>query len=381
MESVLYIIAAFLLLSILIILHELGHYLVGKLLGFTVVEFSIGLGPKLFGKKGKETEFTLRALPVGGSCRFYGEDQEVQDERCFNAQKPWKRFLVVAAGPAVNIVFALLLSFCLLLAFGTVSGGGDAVVQLVEIETDAAADRNGLQSGDIVLRANGAPVLDVNAFVETVREQREDRITLLINRGGRIDVTETVTEGETTVERIGVIGGEELTVVVEGIRDKTTGNNRLGVTLNGYYSEITHTEYNVFSAAIGAFPYCWEITKSIYQSLWQLVSCQVEFSQMSGVVGTVDVMSRVMQEGETAGEVVQLVLMLLALISVNLGIVNLLPLPALDGGRLIFLLLEMLRGKPIPPEKEGFIHFAGLVLLLLLMVVLTVSDVLRCFGG
>lgn len=381
MESVLYIIAAFLLLSILIILHELGHYLVGKLLGFTVVEFSIGLGPKLFGKKGKETEFTLRALPVGGSCRFYGEDQEVQDERCFNAQKPWKRFLVVAAGPAVNIVFALLLSFCLLLAFGTVSGGGDAVVQLVEIETDAAADRNGLQSGDIVLRANGAPVLDVNAFVETVREQREDRITLLINRGGRIDVTETVTEGETTVERIGVIGGEELTVVVEGIRDKTTGNNRLGVTLNGYYSEITHTEYNVFSAAIGAFPYCWEITKSIYQSLWQLVSCQVEFSQMSGVVGTVDVMSRVMQEGETAGEVVQLVLMLLALISVNLGIVNLLPLPALDGGRLIFLLLEMLRGKPIPPEKEGFIHFAGLVLLLLLMVALTVSDVLRCFGG
>lgn len=381
MESVLYIIAAFLLLSILIILHELGHYLVGKLLGFTVVEFSIGLGPKLFGKKGKETEFTLRALPVGGSCRFYGEDQEVQDERCFNAQKPWKRFLVVAAGPAVNIVFALLLSFCLLLAFGTGSGGGDAVVQLVEIETDAAADRNGLQSGDIVLRANGAPVLDVNAFVETVREQREDRITLLINRGGRIDVTETVTEGETTVERIGVIGGEELTVVVEGIRDKTTGNNRLGVTLNGYYSEITHTEYNVFSAAIGAFPYCWEITKSIYQSLWQLVSCQVEFSQMSGVVGTVDVMSRVMQEGETAGEVVQLVLMLLALISVNLGIVNLLPLPALDGGRLIFLLLEMLRGKPIPPEKEGFIHFAGLVLLLLLMVALTVSDVLRCFGG
>ena len=119
MHTIWYILLTILGISVLVITHELGHFLMGRALGFTITEFSVGLGPKLFGIKGKRTEFTLRALPIGGSCRFYGEDQEVQDERCFNAKPAWKRFLVVLAGPLVNILTCVALCFGVLLAFGS----------------------------------------------------------------------------------------------------------------------------------------------------------------------------------------------------------------------------------------------------------------------
>lgn len=381
MTVFLYALLAFLLLSILIVLHELGHYLVGKWLGFTIVEFSIGLGPKLFGRKGKETEFTLRALPIGGSCRFYGEDQEVQDGRCFNAQKAWKRLLVVAAGPIVNILFALLLSFCILLAFGTRTAGDECITQISVVEEGSAAERAELKKGDVLLTLDGHTIENNAMPAQLLQKVRENEVELTVYRGGAIEVEETYSEGDTTITRYGLTGGEVVTVTVTDIRDNVTGNNRLGVSLQDLYVEEAFTEYNVATAAVGAFPYTWDIVKSVYEAIGMLITGKAGLSEMSGPVGTVDLMSDILANGRNVSEVISLILVLLALISVNLGIMNLLPLPALDGGRIIFLLIELVRKKPIAPEKEGFIHFIGMVLLLLLMVVLTVSDIMRCFGG
>lgn len=381
MTVVLYVLLAFLLLSVLIVLHELGHYLVGKWLGFTIVEFSIGLGPKIFGKKGKETEFTLRALPIGGSCRFYGEDQEVKDGRCFNAQKAWKRLLVVAAGPIVNILFAVLLAFVLLLAFGTTTAGEETITRIAEVEAGSAAEKAELEVGDVLLSLNGTEIENNAMPAELLQSVRENEVELSIYRGGTFAVEETYREGDTTYTRYGLTGGEVIEVTVTDIRDPVTGNNRLGVSLQGLYVEEAYTEYNVATAFVGAFPYTWDIAKSVYEALGMLLSCEAGLSDMAGPVGTVDLMSDILASGRNVGEVLNLILVLLAMISVNLGIMNLLPLPALDGGRILFLLLEMIRKKPIAPEKEGMVHFIGMVLLLVLMLVLTVSDVLRCFGG
>ena len=188
MTVVLYVLLAFLLLSVLIVLHELGHYLVGKWLGFTIVEFSIGLGPKIFGKKGKETEFTLRALPIGGSCRFYGEDQEVKDGRCFNAQKAWKRLLVVAAGPIVNILFAVLLAFVLLLAFGTTTAGEETITRIAEVEAGSAAEKAELEVGDVLLSLNGTEIENNAMPAELLQSVRENEVELSIYRGGTFAV-------------------------------------------------------------------------------------------------------------------------------------------------------------------------------------------------
>ncbi len=399
MSSVLYIILAILILSVLIVLHELGHYLMGKWLGFGIVEFSIGMGPVLLRKKGKETDLTLRAFLIGGSCQFYGEDQSVPEEqepngaqpesprfppeKSFNAQKVWKRFLVVVAGPLMNVLTALVLAFVLLLAFGTtVQRGTEQLIQVTEVEADSAAERAGIEAGDLLVAINGSEFTDYDAFSATFSAVRDNETDVVVLRGAELKET-AQPEGDGTVYTVSAEGGERITLHATEIRDLHTGNNRLGVSLILVTRDRVETKYNVLTAAAASFPYCWNMIRQVYGALFDLITGKACISEMSGVIGTVSIMSDTMQTASAYGiaDVIYVILALGALISVNFAVVNLLPFPALDGGRLIFILIEMVRGKPVPPEKEGMVHFIGMILLVVLIAVLMVSDLINCFRG
>ncbi len=383
MSSILYAILAILILSVLIVLHELGHYLMGKWLGFGIVEFAIGIGPVLFRKKGKETDFVIRAFLIGGACQFEGEDQGVSSAKSFNAQAVWKRFLVVVAGPLMNVLTALVLAFCILLGFGTSEViGNERIVAVTEVEADSAAEHAGLAAGDILTAVNGTTFTDYDGFKAAFDAVRENEVDLVVLRGATM--TEQQSEaGDVTYHEVVVDGGESVTLHASDIRDKRTGNNRLGVSLSIAYRKVSFTKYNVLTAAVGAFPYCWDLIRQVYGALFDLFTGKACINQMSGVIGTVSVMSESMEAASAFGisDVIYVILVLGALISVNFAVVNLLPFPALDGGRLVFIVIEMLRGKPMDPEKEGMVHFVGMMLLLALIVVLMVSDLMNCFRG
>lgn len=397
MSSVLYIILAILILSILIVLHELGHYLVGKAFGFGIMEFSIGMGPVLFRVRGKETDFTLRAFPIGGSCRFFEEtgtdpdgesDEQPKEprfppERSFNAQKVWKRLLVIVAGPLMNVMTALVLAFVLLLSFGaTVDAGKEQIVQVTEVEADTAAARAGVQAGDILLSVDGKTFSDYAGFSEAFSAVRANEVDLVVLRGAEIKTEETK-NGDSTTYVTTESGGEQISLHATDIRDKHTGNNRLGVSLALLTRSYYEQRYNVLTAAGASFPYCWNMIRQVYGALFDLFTGKACINQMSGVIGTVSIMSDTMQTASAygVGDVIYVILLLGALISVNFAVVNLLPIPALDGGRLVFIVIEIIRGKPIPPEKEGIVHFIGMILLLVLIAVMMVSDLINCFRG
>ncbi len=403
MHTIWYILLTILGLSVLVITHELGHFLMGRWLGFTITEFSIGLGPKLFGIKGKQTEFTLRALPIGGSCRFYGEDgsdekekkhpeafsEDIEtsaeepkkpDPKLFSAMPAWKRFLVVIAGPLTNILTCVILCFVILLAYGrtTVSS---SFMRVAEVSEGSPAEEAGVEPGDIVVSVNGERFEDYQGLRRLMNSADPATTEIGVLRGAQTE--ETVREEGRVRERtVSVTGGTELTLKLSRLNvDPKTGDKLMGVDTQWIAYTVKEESFTVGTAALQAFPETWETGKLVYQSLWMLITGKASCRDMTGIVGTVDVVSDTVAQAETASDAVYLFLFLMALIAVNLGIVNLLPLPALDGGRLIFIILEMIRKKPVPPEKEGMVHLIGMALLLLLMLALTVSDIIRCFGG
>ena len=401
-----YILLAILGLSVLVITHELGHYLMGKWLGFTITEFSVGLGPKIFGIKGKQTEFTLRALPIGGSCRFFGEDgandekdkidpkafeddeacgqpgePKKPDERLFTSKPAWKRFLVVLAGPVMNILTCTLICFVLLLAYGTRSASRECTMIIDSASEGTPAFEAGVEKGDIPVAVNGQRFTDDEQFRSLMNAADLYGMDLTVLRGATVDQPVAKTDhGEET--RLVITGGTETVLHFDRLTvDDKTGDRRLGVTVYWVANTYTKETYSVGRAALMAFPETWNMGKLVYESLGMIISGRASCRDVTGIVGTVDAISDTMAQSQSTADAVQTFLWLMALIAVNLGIVNLLPLPALDGGRLIFIIIEMIRRKPVPPEKEGMVHLVGMILLLALMLALTVSDVVRCFGG
>ena len=399
-----YILLAILGLSVLVITHELGHYLMGKWLGFTITEFSVGLGPKIFGIKGKETEFTLRALPIGGSCRFYGEDgnddkdkqhpeafsEDVDtpeetpkkpDERLFSSKPAWKRFLVVLAGPLTNILTCVVLCFVMLVGADVLLEQSKEELLVVDtVDENGPAEKAGMQAGDVILSIDGTTLTDAEALDTALNNASMDGMTVTVQRNAAFE-TEQTTEGKQTTTEFRITGGTTETLQFGSLLDQQTGNKRMHITFRMLpYRQVTE-RYSVWKAAYMAFPETWNLGKAVYQSLGMLISGQASCRDVTGVVGTVDYVSDAMAQSETASDAWEMFLWFMALIAVNLGIINLLPLPALDGGRLVFIVIEMIRRKPVPPEKEGMVHLIGMIALLLLMLALTISDIVRCFGG
>lgn len=344
MTTFLSILAALLVLSVFVVVHELGHFVAGRLLGFTVLEFAVGMGPAILKKEKNGITYSLRAFPIGGMCRFYGEDEEAKDGRSFASHPVWKRIIVVAAGPVMNILTAILFAVVSLMSYGVYVDV--PTVQELSSETAPAAVA-GIEPGDVLYAING-----------DVIESYEETSELILGASG-VEMTITVQRD-----------GELVDLIVRDFYNEAEGRNLIGITY-GYGRE----RYGLFKAIGSSFRYVWDIFVEMARFIGSIFTQGVQAGDVVGPVGTVTIIGQAVRTG------FETVLYLAVLISVNLAFMNLLPLPALDGGRLVFLVIEAIRRKPVPPEKEGMVHFAGLVLLMLLMVYLTVSDVRGLVNG
>ena len=351
MIKILYVIIAIFMLGFIVTIHEFGHYLVGRICGIGIVEFSIGMGPKLFGFHRKGIQYSIRAIPIGGYCAFVGEDEKNDDPRAMNNQPVWKRFLTVAAGPVMNFVLGYL--FCAILLSNFILA--EYLPRISYIYEDTAAAECGIELGDVITEINGTPISFDQEGVAAVREtlsaaDPEEEVLLTLNRDG-----ETV----------------ELSVQRTLVTDEESGASAylLGVAFGG-------RTYTCPEALKSSCKYMVDFTATMLKSLKDLIFRGAGVGDVMGPVGIISFVS-----DQVYDQKLYALVYWIFVLSLNIGIMNLLPLPALDGGRLVFLIVEAIRRKPIPPEKEGMVHAIGMGLLFLLIIAITFKDVVRLITG
>lgn len=338
------IIIALFIFSFIILFHELGHFLFAKKNGICVEEFCLGLGPTLIGKQIGETFYSLKLLPFGGACMMKGEDEESTDSRAFGNKSVLARISVVFGGPLFNFILAFVLSIILI---GLV---GSDVAVLSDVETGSPAYEAGLRKGDQITKIDGSRVHNFREIsYYLLLENSSDPFSLEYKRDD----------------------GTKETAMVTPKLDEDTGNYRIGIKSSGYQrlNPIQTVQYSFYEVRCQI--------KVTLLSLKQLVLGKIGLNNISGPVGIVSVIGDTYSQAKTYGFLVILesMLNLTILLSANLGVMNLLPLPALDGGRLVFLIIEGIRGKAINPDREGQIHYIGLLLLLGLMLVVMIKDI------
>lgn len=343
---ILTIIGAIIIFSVIIFVHELGHFIAAKAFRVNVLEFALGMGPAIFKKQGKETLYSVRAIPMGGFCKMEGEDEDTGTNGAFSSKKPIPKIIILIAGATMNILlgFIIVTSITAVSAFQA-GGMSSTVVASVSSEASAAAF---LKPGDKIVKVNNSTVhikRDISFALSDVSGDREYNIEYI--RDGK-RYSNTFTPMETTY-------------------DDGSKGYIIGFT-------IAPAKIGVFSILHeGFFQTVWMV-KLVFVSLGMLFNGRANVSDMSGPVGVVSAMNTAAQSG------ILDFLFFAAFLTVNIGVMNLLPLPALDGGRTVFALIELIFKKPVPPEKEGVVHFIGFALLIALMVFVTWNDILRLFG-
>ncbi len=355
MSTLFFLLIAVVLLGILIAVHEGGHFLTARLTGIPVREYAIGMGPKLLSRTGRKSGvvYSLRAIPMGGFCAFYGEDSTdktaQEDPRAFSRQKLWKRILTVLMGPGMNFLLAFLVLFLWLWIGGTYEIVS-ADITVASVTAGSPAEEAGFAAGDVIVAVNGAAVGSPADVQQATNAWSEADGPLLY-----------------TARR----GGEELLIPCMPRRDGDAW--RIGISMNAENIVTRPVPVSFGQAVSAAFDDCVYVGGAIFRAVAGLFRGQ-GWDEVSGPVGTVGVITEQVRDYGLDG-----FLNLLVVISVNLGVMNLLPIPGLDGSRILFMLLEGVRGKAIPPEKEAVVHLAGMVLLFGLMIFLTVRDVGRFF--
>ena len=341
------IILAILAFGMLVIVHEFGHFITAKRGGVQVNEFWIGMGPTLLKKEHNGTLYCLKLLPFGGACVMEGEDEDSESEHAFGKASLPRRMLIVAAGALMNFLVGFLIVLAVIQPNGPNGGYIVSTIDSVDPASTAAA-AGGLQAGDEILEVDGYNILLRSDF------------EMALSRGM-----------DTTYEVVVRRDGEKVTlpaVVLEATIEGEDGRKMIGLTFTEQPDSIgMHVNMAVRTSL--------NYARLVWVSLGMLVSGQVGVDQLSGPVGVASVMAT------TASYSISAFLQLVAFISINLGVMNLLPLPALDGGRLVFLIIEGIRRKPVPAKYEGYIHAAGLMLLLALMVYVTGQDIVRIIAG
>ncbi|MBQ9375885.1 MAG: site-2 protease family protein [Ruminococcus sp.] len=343
------IIIALIIFEVIIIIHELGHFIVAKACGVKVNEFAIGMGPAIIKKQKGETLYSWRVFPIGGYCSMEGEDKESDSDRAFCKKPVPKRMAIVVAG----IVMNLLLGYILLIIHTSLTAP-ITTTKISWFEDNAKSQSTGLKIGDEVVKINGMRIFTPMDMSYQFQNDKDSIFDMTVIRDGeKVNLDNVAFETNDKTMHIDFrVASKEATVgsVLSFSLKQTLSDGRL-----------------------------------IYISLYDLITGKYSIRDLSGPVGIVDTIGEVIDsqtDEETGIDWSGLIVTMLsmgAFITINIGLFNLLPLPALDGGRLIFLIIELIRRKPVPTEKEGMVHLIGLVALLLLMVFVTVSDVLKLF--
>lgn len=427
---------ALVIFSLVVIIHEFGHYIFARKGGITVNEFSLGMGPRLFSFDAAGTKWSVKLLPIGGSCMMEGEDEASDDEGAFANKSVWVRIWTVFGGPLFNFILAFVLS---LFVIGSV---GVDKSNIVSVTNGYPAEQAGLRAGDVITKINGTninigrevssyfvfhPLSDENVKIEVkrgdeklsfdVKPQEKERFYLGFgyNPGDGEAVIDSVTE-DGALKAAGAKAGDVITAVngtaissgnalnnyftenpLDGketkinVKRADTGNiEEISVTPKsagssytlGMVSNTAREKVGIGGTLYYALNETKYVVVTTVESLKMMVTGRVKAKDIAGPVGIVNMIGNSYEQSKNEGIMVILLSMasISILISANLGVMNLLPIPALDGGRLVFLIIEAVRGKPIDPDKEGKVHFAGFVLLMILMVVILFNDILRIIG-
>ena len=335
------IIIAIIVFGLIITIHELGHFTVAKLCKIKVNKFAIGMGPILFKKQKGETEYSLRLFPIGGFVSMEGEDEESNDDRAFSKRPILHRMAVVVAGAIMNIILGFILVIIITSASNQI-----ITTKVAGFQEGATSSETGLQVGDKILKVNGMKIFTDSDVAYKLRTDSDGIVSMQVLRDGKkVNLDE---------------------VKFKLAKDEKTDKNYLTIDFI-----VNAEKKNFFNVIDYSFRKTVSVGRLIWLSFADLVTGQYNLNDLSGPVGIIDAI------GEAKSYGLDSLLNLVVFITINVGIFNLLPLPALDGGRLIFLIIEAIRRKPVPQEKEAMVHFIGIVLLMILMVIVTFNDIFK----
>lgn len=357
-----YILLAILILLIMITVHEFGHYIAGKIFKFGIDEFSIGFGPKLFSRKSKKSGevFSVRALPVGGFCAFKGEDEDSDDPSAFNNKKPWQRIIVLVSGALMNYLLALLV---ITLMFG-IYGQSALMTYKTSTSTEFESEYC-LQDRDVLLNVNDKSVYLTTDLMDAISgKEKGEIIPVTVRRAGENVKVNIKLRTDTHFENL-----EDVKKLYDalGIHYQLDDNNQMIDV--GLYS--TGVKHGFFKTLGMSFEYSFKLAGTIFTVLGQLITGALGINSLGGTVTTISVTANAIRVGG-----LRYFLNMMSFIGVNLAVFNLLPIPALDGARVVFTAIEWVRKKPLSRRVEGIIHAVGLVSLLLFSVLV---DLQWCF--
>lgn len=348
--NILLILIGILLFEILIISHEWGHFVTAKTFGVKVNEFALGMGPKIFSVQRGETNFSIRLFPFGGFCAMEGEDETSNNPRAFNNIKPWKRMIVLAAGATMNLIFGFILTLIMMaqsnsFISNTVSGFAE----------NATSHACGLQEGDEILKVNGTHVFTSKDISFAILTSEKNSFDFKVRRNG--EKTELKNIEFETVEK------EDGTKAIKI-------DFKLDKIPKSFFTVIKEAFLDIISTV--------QIT---WLSLIGIITGKFSLKEITGPVGMVSMIGTATSKGLEVSlwAAINNMVSVVALIALNLGIMNLLPLPALDGGRIVFALFEQLTGKKISEKYEGLVHTVGFILLMIFIALITFHDITRLF--
>jgi len=338
------ILASILVFGAIIMIHELGHFFAARLNGITVTDFSFGMGPKLLHFKKGDTTYCLRLFPIGGSCTMLGDDEDIDEKGSFSKAKVWRRVTVIIAGAVMNLVLGFIVLFGL-----TATSPYIKTRTVAGFSENSVAEQAGFMVGDTIVAVNGRNMYTTQDIEYELVRMKDNTADFVVLRDG-----------------------EKISIPNVQFNTKIYSDGSEGPDIDFYIKVQEKTFGSVLKESA-----LWtvSITRLIFVSFVDLITGNVPINQLSGPVGIVGVIS------EAASIGIGPVLLILAFISINLGVFNLLPLPALDGGRLVFLIFEGITRKKFPMKYEAIVHFAGIILLFGLMIFVTYNDISKLFTG
>lgn len=360
------ILIAILFFGIIIFIHEFGHFIFAKLFKVRVNEFALGMGPTLLKKQGKETLYSLRLFPIGGFCAMEGEEEESDSEGSFSKKAVWKRMIIVSAGAAFNLILGLIICAVIL-------GSGSLISTTTIHSFDEKAVSNidgGLKEGDKIVEIDGKHVYSSFDLSFLMQRNANGVFDFVVKRDGeKVELNDVKFATEKNEDGKNTIIYDFIIVGIPSFKGLSAAENKAAY----FFSALGNSVKYSFGDAVS-------IGRMVYLSLFDLATGQYHLSDLSGPVGTMQIIAEAAQESASSFDF-SFLLTIMALITINIGLFNLLPIPALDGGRLFFMLIELIFRKPVPAKYENWVHTAGMVLLLLFMAVISFSDIWKLIQG